>query len=576
MRILLLLIASAASLYACFVPPAKNTLLFRRDTLPLDSNRQKLLSQDLITLASRSSALQSPTHRRASAQLLALASNFDPQAQSPTHLSENFANLSAIILFLLEETNAPHQREVAQLLLDPLAIIAPELDVVSARPNAEESPKWKRAVAPLSHFLSQPLPEKETLASEEKMEPETEPEEPLKQLTPFNASIRVPLFTAPQQEKTEPPIRPRIERLRFEAKLIENTATIKLPKSKKSEALNSILSGVRQTLSQAHDLEIISRTKGSYTLNQPHLLARSGRVISFPMALLMEGFLSERQPVNNLIVLGTLAPDGAIKAPKASWQFLETLLNNKSSTTQRLLISHELTPLLEAFLTQQKESFFFQYDIFEVRTLEEAYELAFEGAAPDTTATALTKFQEIRKVGTGKTTSVFVANPHVLSRLEEVIPIDPRFLSPTFLQMRGKSQYPAQHSTPVLASLIQSAIIPMAEISSKVGSNPYYSGLSTEALEAMHNQCRAKLDPLGRQVARADNEIYDSAMSIANRLRTLARLRERQEEASSYSESKVSSYNSAYRDIQKEHLTLVTNVARILRQEPPANPESKE
>ena len=593
MKIFLLLLATTASLFACFVPPAENVLLFRRDSLPLDSNRQKLLSRDLVTLATRATAIDSPANRRASAQLLALASNFDPEAKKPLNLSQIFAkgdtegmlydhnltgplqNLSAIILFLLEEKKSPERQEIAQLLLDPLATIAPDLDIVSAKPNAEESLRWKQAVAPLDHFVTpkkslppKPAEKKETPAPEKKMDPQKSEAPPLKQLAPFKGSIQVPLFTNSEQQNKLPVTESKIEKLQFTAQLKDHPARITPPSSHQSKALPAILNRVQSTLGKTHGMETIVRIDGRYKLSLPNLLNRSGHVVSFPMALLLEGFLSERQPIEDLIVLGNLAPDGTIKAPKISWQFLEALLQEKDKGTRRLLISHELRPLLESVLTQQEESFFFAYDIFAVHSLEEACELAFQDAASEETSQALAKFEEIRSVGAGKTTSVFVTNPHVLNRLEEVTSLEPRLLSASFLKMRGNNQHSTKHSSERLAALIQSALMPMAKI-------PYTNSRDLKALtlEEIHSQCRARLDPLSRYVTRTDSEMYDNALDIANRIRTLARAQERFAENGSTTED---FFLSTHLATKKEYFALATDTARILGQEPPEDPLTKQ
>ena len=147
MKTLLILLATVGTTLGKYVPPTENVPIFRRDTLLLDSYQQELLAQNLYRLATRSTALSTPKHRRATAQLLALVTTITPQSKGPANLNRSFAsdevdsslligsqfesvfeNVSKITRHLLESEDQAN-RELAHLLLDPFTVIAPQLEI---------------------------------------------------------------------------------------------------------------------------------------------------------------------------------------------------------------------------------------------------------------------------------------------------------------------------------------------------------------------------------------------------------------------------------------------------------------
>lgn len=588
MKTILLLLATAGTLLGCFIPPTENAQLFRRDALKLDTNRQILLSKDLLTLATRPTALANTAQRRATAQLLALAANFDPDSKTPRRIAKRFAapyedqatsvvdynepleNISRVVLYLLEDSQEKEHFAIAQLLLDPLATIAPDQGIVSARPSTKGSPRWYRAIAPLESFATpkkEPSPEipKKEMATDS---PIKTPEETFKKVADFKGAISIPLFLH-ENSNGKNNIHARLQALTFDAKLKEQPGQISRPFKLNSQILPNIIQRVQTNLHRKHDSQIVAGVQGKFHLNKAGYTDRNGLILALPMTILTEGLLSERQPIDNLVILGELTESGAIKAPEFPWQFLEILLASKSDEPRRLLVSPEIKPLLLSFLTQQNEDFFFQFDIFAVSTLDEAYELAFEGATPEKTTQAFTQFQEIRQVGAGKSTTAFVSNPHVIARLAEVEKTEPRYLSATLLKARGTGEYPQQHSTPALAAILQSALMPLAQI-------PYSRSrdLESDSLESIHKQCRANLDPLARHIAISDRKMYDNALDLANRVRTLARAKSRHDkEGHTGSDSfHLSLFFNTFKAIQEEYYELAKKTSTLLGQKPPTDP----
>ena len=597
MKTLLLFLAiwaTTSSLLANFVPPAKDVLLFRRDALALDANRQRLLSKDLLALASRTNALKNPAERRATAQLLALATNLNPDSKGPQNLANLFTskkedeiaiveelekplqNISSAALFLLEDTNNTEHLAIAQLLLDPLVTIAPVLDIILTRPHRDESERWQHAIAPVENFITRqdPLPpapeekpiDKEITSTEtETPEPTDSEKKVLLKVKPINSSITVPTFVDADPRAATLNSEGKMIALRFRGEL-KKEGHIALPISPNSQTLPIALQTLLQNLNRSHDQNDISRIKGKFRLNNSIYSDRNADTFALPMALLAEGLLNEQVPLANLTTIGSLTTDGQINAPKIPWQFLQILLASESNEPRRLLVSPQMVPLLETLLTNHEEAVFFDLDIFVVETLSEATALAFKDSQPAQTVEALEKFQQIRQVGKGKETSVFVTNKHVLTRLQEVTALEPRFLSATLLAKRGSGDYPTQYSTEILATLIQSSLMPLTRV-------PYLpsQNLIAGELDIIHSNCRANLDPLARNVAFRDRETYDTAVNLTNRIRTLARAKTRLNKAENYTYH-TSLLNKTLQTIQLEYFEFATQIAQILGQNPPSDP----
>ena len=597
MKILCLLLATSSTLLACFIPPAEDVLLFRRDALELDANRQQLLANDLITLADRPTALADSAQRRASAQLLALGSNLAPDSKAPVNVAKGLLargdedllssidyealleDISRTILYLLQDPAKKEHFAVAQLILDPLAIVAPELGIISARPSTEESPRWGRAVAPRAKFVTR---RKATPPSDETKAPTEEapsgdesnmlqqPEEaPFPKVADFNDSLQVPLFLSSRYEGDLSEPSPTLATLTFMGKLKKEHGKIHPPKGTNSELLLESIATAKASLRGTRKSRILEGIHGSFSIGEKEIRSRSGQILALPMAILEEGLLSERKPLDDLIVLGELKKDGTIQAPEMPWQFLRILLTNQSNEPRRLLLAPQIKPLLLAILTERNEDFFFRFDVFEVATLEEAFALSFEEAAPEKTQEAIAKFEEIRRVGANKSTSVFVSNAHVLARLDEVEEIEPRLLSASLLKIRGSGTHPQHHSTKQLATILQSALMPLAGTPYR---NPRF--LKPASLEKIHEECRPGLDATARFVAMSDRKLYDDALDLANRVRTLARAKTRFDEENFPSDEtyRQSLFLGTFKAMQEEYVNLATEIATILGQEPPVDP----
>lgn len=601
MRTLLLLLLTTSVAMACYLPPARTNHLLRRDTLPLDGDRQRELARDLMNLATRETHMETPAERRATAQLLALASALSPESPTPERMNralqtktfddsfahgddeEALAKISAVILYLSAEKNNPASQKCAGLLLDPLSVIAPELPLVAARNSLGEEERWSKAVAPLSFFQKQkPEPSDAGVATptdESAMEeegeglelPPTEEDAETAAIELYAAALSVPAFSAIRGDSGHFRTRSGIYRFSFKAAPHKGGKPIITfdPKTK-SESLRSARSLVGDLSREEAQTGLLQTVKGEFRIfGEKDYSSQNGLTLAFPMALLLEGCLSQRQPVPGLTVLGELSPNGRLTTPSQPWKFLEILLANDSDEPRRLIVPKDIYPHLEAFLTAQEEDFFFQYDVFCVGSLEEAYEVAFTDSAPTETQEAVAAFEEIRAVSGGKTTSVFVANPHVATRLQRVKDQDPRLVSAGLLLSRGSSGQPIHHPSEVLASRLHFGLSPLKNLAD-MGSRD----LQDTDLGKIHELCRERLDPLARFVSLGDRALYDDARNLADLIRTIDRTKSRVATAKGKGGSGDDHQASIYENFSKfqdDYYSLFTKIALLTGETAPVD-----
>ena len=603
MKTILILLATVGTTLGQYVPPTEDVPIFRRDTLLLDSYQQELLAQNLYRLATRSTALSTPKHRRATAQLLALVTTITPQSKGPANLNRSFAsdevdsslligsqfesvfeNVSKITRHLLESEDQAN-RELAHLLLDPFTVIAPQLEIFKTHPSPGESPKWNRAIAPLAAFKELPpppaIPNTETKATSEENSENISPEQPQNppekpkppiEVGDYAGSISFPALI-PRASGKNTPKRPTLALLHFSGSVKANEGKIQSPLSSNPPLQTQVYSTLKSNLNREGYREVMPHIHGKFEIPEGSYHPLNKEDIALPMAILAQSLLNKKKLHPKLIVLGNLEADGKITIPSRPIEALETLQKRaKSSKPKRLLVSSELRPYLESILVQHNEEFFFAYDIFAVSTLEEALSLSFTDSDTAQISSALIKFQEIRDVGQDKKTSVFVANPHVLTRLNEVRKLDSRFLSPTLLQLRGMNKQPLHHSQLVLASLLKNSLEPLSKLS-----YGQQIDTSSESLTETHKICRERIDKIGNEVASQDRILYDKTINLINKARTLSRAKEKHEKGNinlwDKNEYRRSAFRSTIRSIQEDYYNTATEIAEILGESPPEQPK---
>jgi hypothetical protein len=165
MRLLLISLLTLTSLSGEYQPPSPEALLFRRAAIPLDTDRQKELAALLLKAIHRPAWNDDSAQERASAQLISLARQLkvEPRLLQKTERGlragtltdiptaeeriSTLGEIERIILFLRQQERDTHAYRPAALILDPLAVIAPGLPVVTLREFRGEDQRWQGALA---------------------------------------------------------------------------------------------------------------------------------------------------------------------------------------------------------------------------------------------------------------------------------------------------------------------------------------------------------------------------------------------------------------------------------------------
>ena len=152
-----------------FVAPAEGPVAFRRDKVPLNSERMVSLAKDLVTLA-ESQATHTAAERRGAAQMLALAIALNPanprareligefsKSAHPPHLNPKRLTTSREqiwqVLAWLETPAAGRQGQaLAACLTDVIFASDPQHPQAEAWREAGERGAWTSWVEPVSAF----------------------------------------------------------------------------------------------------------------------------------------------------------------------------------------------------------------------------------------------------------------------------------------------------------------------------------------------------------------------------------------------------------------------------------------
>lgn len=583
-RSILILFLAIGGLQGEFVAPSEVAPVIHREQVPLDVDRMSELASDLVSLAARAAvdAEADPSggaaRWRASAQLIVLAERLDAasgktrrlrkmlvKGEDPSRLAgdgskESLRILPAALTFMVGQSKKGEEQPFLQYLLDPLAIVLPGEESLSHRQAEGEEERWAGIVPPVAAY--QPIP-KETPANElasreeEVMEQEEEPvtEEENARIEPFTGGLIFPAFLSYETAEGGTETRAKLANLSLTLQSgTGNKPEIEVPDQKGKQVLKDGTKVMLTAMKRRHQEALVNSLKGQLAFEGGGgYLSRNQKNHLLPLAALTEAALTNAAVRPDTLVLGHLQPDGSLIAPVSPWQFVEMLLRKQEGAPKRIVASRELLPYFRSLLTMHEEGFFMENDVFLVERFDEALPYLLEGSDKDETIEALAQMAEIRRVGEEKRVSVFVANSHVLARLDALQELEPNYLSPRMLALRGHNKQPLQLSPEVLASQLEFCIQPMAGLPDQKARD-----VGRSLLEDTHEKCRAAIDPLAKYVALNERDLYEETLALINRLRTAARARGRlgEEEWHNSEMFDSSSYAKTFASMKEEY-TLV-------------------
>lgn len=510
-----------------FVPPAEGPVPFRRDKLPVDVDTIASLSRQVAALAGAGLPADA-AGRRTAAQITALALALDPAnrpardlldrlkaGEMPDRAEERDLQRSRnriwqTLAWLEMPEAGADGRALAACLSDLLAVVDPDHPRAKARRGEGEQGLWAGWVAPESAFREK-APEPEPMQQEEE-----EPPVPVVALTELSANV--PVWTRDKNKEL-----PSLQMALLRAKVSPGSESGRV-EIRWEDALRPGLTppsrAVAAAIAKRHGglpggltVDFTCTTDGTYNA------AATGGTLSGTAAVLLEAALSgESEPAFAFAVTGE---DGFLSLPPAFWSALRVIAASEKG--RRIILPAKAENFLPSLLLLDGPAFFMENEVLLAGTVDELCALA-SGKPDPALAESLAAFAEIRKAGQGKAIGPFLAHPATQARLNKLASAMPGHASARMLALQGSGSRPRFLPRPVLAREIRSALQPIGYLREETGDE-----LSATRLDDIHSGCREQIDGLFGFVEIRDRDLHKSAVAVADGVRTLARLLDKED-----------------------------------------------
>jgi len=531
--------------------------LLRSELVQLTRKQMKQTAQSLLTLARRHQEESSPESYRATAQLLALSQRLNPQNQRIEQLSTALAageiiphsaqkecaqavqQLSALISLLQEERNE-ESKQLAALILDPLSQIAPNHQATKWHTPGASHSRWNLSIAPLEKF--QALPKTLPKATANDTTAQTTPQ------TTAQTPQKTDLATAPSDtEETPAPKEPRtdfikhpslsaktiisgfIESEQSEIKIVELTLDLKAqPESDSSVFKTQKQGSLLAKLISRQQLESLLETHGHPNINpfeatygfqyrlakrHPYFTPQS----TTALLLLMAG--QEAPPAENLIILGQLSNNQDLTPFDHDWLMLRKLRGLKG---HRVILPKGSLDSLKSFIPLEETEFFFENEILEASTLQEALLLSSAEFTQPAHAEAIQLFREFLDLAKEKDVKDLLSNSHVRDRFKKIKGLMPPLINTDLIYLNHSSSRASSLSEKVFLTEynhLLSTLQPLVQNSRYYFDKPKklqkISHNFSASAKALDKATPSSLETLYRKLEKLADELEDFSQAIS-------------------------------------------------------------
>jgi len=540
LRLTALILTSSTWLAAAdFVAPAEGPVPFRRDQIPLEVTKIAELSNQLesLVLGLDPDLIE---HRRAAAQMLALATALDPANTSarqlivdyqlgnppPSPQAEEIPNAQTMIrqtkAWLESPEAGPSANALAHCLADVLAVSDPRHPAAAASHAAAERGQWAKWVPSLAAYERKEIAPAET---QETSVPYSS--------TPIalpSAEVRSVLWTLPVLGNSERENVPSLI-----------SAVLKVGAAPAEASLTGL--GIRcepasagVTLGPAKIFQTLLQNQNpdtplalQFTFSSPafaEIIDRASPRLQFPRlqpgtvnaaaATLAHAAITGQ--MLDATIIGLLNEQGEFIPGEDFWDQLVALFQNPANG-KRLVVPTATEPYFLAVLALENSKFFFDY---EVVSASDFAELLASSTTPlaGHEAVASLKFQEIRGKSLDQATARYVSNPFVRRRLAELAAETPQHLSARMLSIQGAGQRPIHVHRQVLICMLRKALAPIGRFIKQHGRKYLQTNSPILRYPEPFREALAKIEPY---VEKSDLPLFTAAQEILTALRTVER-----------------------------------------------------
>ena len=550
---IILAMTISVSRAAEYIEPDHTTELFQLEKIHLPQHRMQQLGKSLAIIALRKHD-SSPIQQQATARLLLLAMQLDPQNKRPQEINQALAagknppasadhlitKCAADIQNLQSLLSKPQARaeanQLARYLKDACKTLRPDTS------KHQDSANWKGVLPALSAYKT-PIknipqaPPKPNKASPPPPKP-TQAKKSAPRFHLIGQSIYLPISIEKKNEDLEALLADDQDPEKGEEQEASETVKamtlasmiLKLNPCQPEEATKPFISLsysdvpmleldplIKQLIKGRHS--ILPHFKG--VINFPDGNHRSGNQLALagPLALMLEASLANSPLRDDLCLLADINAKGDVIEPDNFWELLTAL--RQVSHGGRLIVSAESAEIMQQLLVYKEPEFFTRWEVFSVSNIDQALAAAIEQSSADLSK-ASELFASFQELSSNKTLTQLAADHNIRPALDEMVQLAPEHLSANMLLLQGGGKRPTHLSERALRLELRPLI---DELNS--GLQFETEQPNSDELEKTHEQIRVKLEQLEPLVSRDDDPLYEDTVELVKDLKKLASLRKR-------------------------------------------------
>lgn len=550
---IILAMTISVSRAAEYIEPDHTTELFQLEKIHLPQHRMQQLGKSLAIIALRKHD-SSPIQQQATARLLLLAMQLDPQNKRPQEISQALAagknpptsadhlitKCTADIQNLQSLLSKPQARaeanQLARYLKDACKTLRPDTS------KHQDSANWKGVLPTLSAYKTPIKNIPQAPPKPNKASPPPPKPTPAKKSSPrfhlVEQSIYLPISIEKKNEDLEALLADDQDPEKGEEQEASETVKamtlasmiLKLNPCQPEEATKPFISLsysdvpmleldplIKQLIKGRHS--ILPHFKG--VINFPDGNHRSGNQLALagPLALMLEASLANSPLRDDLCLLADINAKGDVIEPDNFWELLTAL--RQVSQGGRLIVSAESAEIMQQLLVYKEPEFFTQWEVFSVSNIDQALAAAIEQSSADLSK-ASELFASFQELSSNKTLTQLAADHNIRPALDEMVQLAPEHLSANMLLLQGGGKRPTHLSERALRIELRPLI---DELNS--GLQFETEQPNSDELEKTHEQIRVKLEQLEPLVSRDDDPLYEDTVELVKDLKKLASLRKR-------------------------------------------------
>lgn len=550
---IILAMTISVSRAAEYIEPDHTTELFQLEKIHLPQHRMQQLGKSLAIIALRKHD-SSPIQQQATARLLLLAMQLDPQNKRPQEISQALAagknppasadhlitKCTADIQNLQSLLSKPQARaeanQLARYLKDACKTLRPDTS------KHQDSANWKGVLPALSAYKTPIKIIPQAPPKPNKASPPPPKPTPAKKSAPrfhlIGQSIYLPISIEKKNEDLEALLADDQDPEKGEEQEASETVKamtlasmiLKLNPCQPEEATKPFISLsysdvpmleldqlIKQLIKGRHS--ILPHFKG--VINFPDGGHRSGNQLALagPLALMLEASLANSPLRDDLCLLADINAKGDVIEPDNFWELLTAL--RQVSHGGRLIVSAESAEIMQQLLVYKEPEFFTRWEVFSVSNIDQALAAAIEQSSADLSK-ASELFASFQELSSNKTLTQLAADHNIRPALDEMVQLAPEHLSANMLLLQGGGKRPTHLSERALRLELRPLI---DELNS--GLQFETEQPNSDELEKTHEQIRVKLEQLEPLVSRDDDPLYEDTVELVKDLKKLASLRKR-------------------------------------------------